>query len=157
MPRKYGHSLFRPVDNGATCENVGVHKSYCACNSPIRLPQASEALKLAAEAGVKYLNDMIPKQCSKFVLIQVKGGGTVDKAMYDKNQTAELVVEFITSPGEFVFEATVQRRRLDSTSDRMEYNVYDNIQRLSQFNTDVSCVQEYPVMQLYCYCSDSAG
>jgi len=150
IERKYGQSFFKPIPNETSCSSAGIPDSFCACDFPVSLPQSSEVLKGAALEAVKDLNQLIPPQCSKFTLLEVKGGATLSKLGEDKNhRTSSLIVEFTVIPGEFVFEANVAHTRISAT--KSKFKVESNIQRLSQFTTDVSCVKD-PVMQLYCFC-----
>jgi len=150
--RENGQSLFKPISEAVNCDSAGVPESFCACDFPVRLPESSEILRDAAEAGVNYLNNILPNQCSSLTLLKVKGGAGLNKLRDEQKQLrSKIIVEFITTPGEFVLEATVTRIRSNFNTNESTYHVEEDVQRLSQFNTDVSCVDD-PAMQLYCFC-----
>lgn len=145
--RKYGISLFKNISANRNCAEAGIPDSYCACDLPIRLPAQDLSLAAAAHAAVDYMNAKIPKECSQLMLKGVKGGAVLSQMQ--KGNEEVLIVEFVTSPGDFVFEASVMKR--ESKSQKASYKVKNNVQRLSKFITEVTCTFD-PILQLYCMC-----
>jgi len=143
LVRTYGNSLFQPIDSERKCSDAGIPDSYCACDFPIRLPVRDLKLQEAAEASVRYLNSKMPSECSQLTIQKVKGGALLNKLRMETKE--ELIVEFLTTPGNFVLEATVTRRESG------KYTVDQNVQRLSQFQSEVTCIDD-PILQLYCHC-----
>jgi hypothetical protein len=106
-------------------------------------------LKEVGEAAVEHLNKKNPKQCARFKLHQINGGAL--REQMDRSKKI-FIVEFMTQPGGFIFEATVSRKISDSASVTPTSNPLktEYIQRLSSFTTDVSCVKGDE--KLYCLC-----
>jgi hypothetical protein len=71
-----------------------------------------------------------------------QGEGCVQIESVQGNSRFLNIVECLTKLGELIFEATVVRTSGNG------FRIKSDIQRLSQFTTDVSCVGEDPKMQL---------
>jgi len=155
IQRRYGQSLFTEVSSMRRCGEAGIRDSICACVVPQRLPVNDTHLNAAAKAGVEYINSLIPPQCAPLKLSAVDAGAVLN-GLDTETAIPSYIVAFVTSPGEFLFEATVSLfspNRTDPDTPGI-YRVNSDVLRMNKISTDVSCVRD-GFLEKLCYCASA--
>ncbi|ODN02078.1 hypothetical protein Ocin01_04570 [Orchesella cincta] len=148
IPRKLGQTLFEEVPLTRKCPEAGISENFCACVAPRRLPTNNSNIIAAAKTAIVHINEQLPKVCAKLTLHKVTAGGIMDDTEHSINGSSIVtyVVAFETTPGEFLFEATVE-----SDAKLQSYSVVGELLRMNKITTDVSCVKN-DFLEKFCFC-----
>lgn len=185
-----GQSLLRPLQRGRNCAMAGVEEHWCVCEhyKMAQIPQNASIVTSAASYVVDSINRQLgpwASVCAKLRLDKVseamtktddknddlvtttmtKPSATTPGSRRGKTKETErqiqLQLTIITSPGEAVFEATIQSvlaatAAASSSEDGggRRWNVSGEISRLNLYREQSLCVSD-PVAQKFCYCRDA--
>jgi hypothetical protein len=156
-----GQSLFKEIPLERKCIDAGITDNFCACFVPKRLELNDSRLEKSAMEAVNWINERLKEadgSCVPLRLENVVAGGSLEKA----GEGMTLIVAFETSPGGFLFEASVSM--LESKNnvtnannidvDLSVYKMIGEVLRMNKINTDVSCVRN-DFLEKLCYCKDT--
>ncbi len=152
IPRKFGHTFFEEVSISRKCPEAGVSDNLCACVAPRRLQTNNSNVISAANKAISHINKQLPKVCAQLKLHKVTAGGVIEdpdqSVSTNSNSTnfVTYVIAFETSPGEFLFEATVE-----SNPKLQSYKIAGELLRMNKITTDVSCVKN-DFLEKICFC-----
>ncbi|CAG7722242.1 unnamed protein product, partial [Allacma fusca] len=145
VERTYGSSMFASIPTNRTCSDASIAPHFCPCATPKQIPMDSPELLSAVRTALNYINALLPRQCSHFSLKKITAGAVM--TMTDGSSgSRDYVLAFITNPGSFLFEATV------NCSSTRECKIKGNVLRMNKISTDVSCVHTAD-LQMLCYCT----
>jgi len=164
VTRSYGQSLFKTIPSTRQCREIKISEPYCPCAFPVKLPADDIFIQLGAHEAIRKINSMIPDQCAQLQIKKLLGGAVLSKINEETSDEVDYVVKFVTSPGDFVLEVRFKRKKRRKSVksgnkgkrhdlSQFDFEVDQEVQRLTKFNTDVSCI-EGGLQQLYCFCKN---
>jgi hypothetical protein len=143
---KRRHSFFEELPESQNCEDSGIPQHYCACNL-VKETDDKESLTLAAIAATDKLNSDLLNgtDCSELEVKRITAGGIVEINKSVKNY----IVGFVTSPGSFRIEASVEYNVKEGT---FRVESLESIMRVNSLSSsDTGCVKDSK-LELFCYC-----
>lgn len=142
ISRKHIQSFFDFIPK-EKCEDVGVPEACCACNSLENVQLNDTYLKKASVLAVTYINKKLIAECVDLKVAKILQGGL--KEMLEEKLI--YIVTFVTTPGDFVFEAEVNYFRRNSS-----FGKNPVVQRVNKVNSNfVTCLTSR-TLELFCYC-----
>jgi len=168
-----GCSLLAEVPSWRTCEDAGVLPHWCACHETDPVDPADPAVKRAADAVVRYINDALIVHRGRCARLRLRGDLVVDArrvrprddviryrssrrdvlgrtvefdtdATASENRVVEYQLVLETTPGGAVFEATV--RCLGDVSVQIA-----DISRINAYGDQSVCIDVHSHKK-FCYC-----
>lgn len=148
IPRKFGQTLFEEIPLTRKCPEAGISENFCACVAPRRMETNNSNIIAAAKKAIDHINHRLPRTCALLKLHKITAGGIMEEvdtgnALFS---TVTYIVAFVTTPGGFLFEATVQ-----PDSAHSHFSVVGELLRMNKITTDVSCVKS-DLLEKFCYC-----
>lgn len=141
-------SLFLPIPKNRTCKSAEIDDHWCTCHKGIKLSTKSFEARNAAEQLVKHLNKYLEeyRQCAVLSLAEVLEVTEMmaGKPRKDEIGWREFMVVVRTTPGDGVFEGTLQHRN-------DKWTLAGTTSRLNLYGDQSHCVHHYQ-LKLYCYC-----
>ncbi|CAH1786940.1 unnamed protein product [Owenia fusiformis] len=171
-PNKKGMSLFKVIPETRTCEDVGILPHWCTCQNMKPISTKDTTVKQVANFTISSINkhlshlqnsdlcailslDKITKAemyvSTKDILkIKSADGFDSDKTEMEKASTPieYYQIEFVASPGNGVFEATVRY----SNDDKI-FDIPGPISRLNRYGHQSACIKNL-ALEKFCYCNN---
>ncbi|WAR21924.1 hypothetical protein MAR_015898 [Mya arenaria] len=156
-----GISLFKDIPSTRTCEDALIPVKYCVCGSTAQESATTSLARTLAKTGVKRLNKFVSTEesCAILALHNITSVRKYIMALDDTNMpkntlspivgssaSGRYIVQFLTTPGFGMFEATFSVYSDDSV------HVNGNIDRINVYGNQSACIREKTLLQKYCYC-----
>ena len=166
-----GQSLFSAVPKTRSCEDIGTAKHWCPCLQWVSVDVHHPHIQAAGLAAVQYINYLLSRHnssltnCVKlelkdihFAQLERPNEAVVnthleDGAVFKQGEEyfCRYQLQFVTSPSEGLFEATVKYYR-------KRFVVGTGISRVNKYNDQPACVADkLPHLRKYCLCKDYTG
>ena len=149
-------SLFSEIPIGRSCSDAGLTPHWCACSEWLKVDINSDISIRVVESIVQFFNNMAKSagrenDCCK---LQTKEIQSVHKlATQGENNVQVYQAQFLTSPGDALFEVTT-KHLLDK--DTFETN-FNDVSRINPYGTSSSCIdQTAPHLSKFCNCEQKS-
>ena len=173
---KHGQSLFIEVPQSRTCTDAGIPDHWCPCLEWSAVNAEHSHIKNSALATLSYINNLNHETNKSRELCQVLSLKEIKYAMLErpnervlqfsevdwhwktrfsknlKNIEAHVCryqVQFVTSPSDAIYEATVRFVR-------GKFVVTTGVSRVNQYSSQPDCIaSEFPHLRKFCYCANN--
>lgn len=173
---KHGQSLFIEVPKSRTCSDAGVPDHFCPCLEWSAVNAEHRHVKNSALATVDYINNLNHEMNKSRELCKVLSLKEIKYAMLErpnkrvlefsevgwdwktkfrtnlKNIEAHVCryqVQFVTSPSDAIYEATVRFVR-------GKFMVSTGVSRVNQYSNQPDCIaSEFPHLRKFCFCASN--
>ncbi|XP_052819708.1 uncharacterized protein LOC128245549 [Mya arenaria] len=155
-----GISLFQTIPLARTCRDACIPDTYCVCDQTIEEPTSHALAKTMSETGVQMLNHIMLSEdrCAKLTfhkttsvrryLRTINKLGHIQTALslfWNAEGLDRYVVQFQTTPGFGIFEATIGVYKDGGV------RVESDIDRVNLYGNQSACVQD-ALLRTYCFC-----
>lgn len=165
-------SLFDNISENRSCADAYIEPHWCSCLNWVTIPTKSTEVSRAVYTVIDFINKFTNnyrKLCSLLSLYEIKWSfklsphnkslpknksdygifANISEGGLPKRSTIIYQVQFITLPGNSVFEASVVNY-LDT--DQFSVKLTD-ISRINKYGDQANCIYEVnPELRKYCYC-----
>ena len=147
LPR--GISLFTEVPQTRSCFDASISEHYCPCYTLTDVPISEPGPEMAAKFILDHINHVLVENINRGICARLKLAGITSAKQQNNNARAtlsrSLVIVFSVSPGNGVFEGTVELVQNEVKQ------ILGDINRLTQYKYNVGCMKDAD-LQMYCHC-----
>lgn len=146
-------SFFEKIPINRTCETANIEPHWCTCPAGEMIPIEidSKEAKIAVNYVMEFIDNRLKQSLSGKSLCSSLGLNSIRyarKSSIPQRSTVYYLVQFDTTPGTGIFEATVTYDKLSQ-----EYNISGTVSRLSRYLTESHCVADDWTLKKFCVCS----
>ena len=146
----YGKSLFEEIPPNRTCQEAGIKRQYCLCNSYNPIPVSKEVVETSQKV-LDYVNSLMASYGNHCIPLTLNSTYRAFDSYYSKLNETYRIVHFKTDPNNALLEGMVQ---MDSKNMKSVFKI-ENVSRLSRYGEQSDCIsKQYFDIGPFCYCWD---